>query len=176
LPSPSLKYLDFYERALYNHILSTQHPEHGGLVYFTQIRPGHYRVYSQAQTSMWCCVGSGMENHAKYGEMIYAYRNNDLFVNLFIPSRLDWKEKNMEVIQETNFPTEAKTSIRMNPKKPTSFSLFIRKPSWLTTAPHVLINGKPYRNFSSTNEHIQIKRTWRKGDIVSLQLPMGDTY
>ncbi|WP_394676386.1 beta-L-arabinofuranosidase domain-containing protein [uncultured Sphingobacterium sp.] len=170
---PQGKYLDFYERALYNHILSTQHPEHGGLVYFTQIRPGHYRVYSQTQTSMWCCVGSGMENHAKYGEMIYAQRNNDLFVNLFIPSRLDWKEKNMEVIQETNFPTEANTSIRINPKKPTSFSLFIRKPNWLTAAPHVLINGKRYHNFSSTNEHIQIKRTWRKGDIVSLELPMG---
>ncbi|WP_293903991.1 MULTISPECIES: glycoside hydrolase family 127 protein [unclassified Sphingobacterium] len=170
---PQGKYLDFYERALYNHILSTQHPEHGGLVYFTQIRPGHYRVYSQTQTSMWCCVGSGMENHAKYGEMIYAQRNNDLFINLFIPSQLNWKEKGIEVVQETDFPMKANTSIQINPKKPASFSLFIRKPNWFTAAPHVLINGKPYHNFSSTNEHIQIKRTWRKGDIVSLELPMG---
>jgi len=169
---PQGKYLDFYERALYNHILSTQHPEHGGLVYFTQIRPGHYRVYSQAQTSMWCCVGSGMENHAKYGEMIYAQRNNDLYVNLYIPSRLDWKEKNIEVIQETNFPMEGNTSIRINPKKQTSFSLFIRKPSWLTAVPRVLINGKRDNNFLLTGDHIQIKRTWRKGDVVSLELPM----
>ncbi|MDQ1151589.1 glycoside hydrolase family 127 protein [Sphingobacterium zeae] len=169
---PQGKYLDFYERALYNHILSTQHPEHGGLVYFTQIRPGHYRVYSQTQTSMWCCVGSGMENHAKYGEMIYAHRNNDLYVNLYIPSRLDWKEQNMEVIQETKFPTEANTNIRINPKKPTSFSLFIRKPGWLNTNPKVSVNGKRYENFQLTNEHIEIKRTWRKGDSVSVELPM----
>jgi DUF1680 family protein len=67
---PNSRYLEFYERALYNHILSSQHPETGGLVYFTQMRPGHYRVYSQPHTSFWCCVGSGIENHAKYGEMI----------------------------------------------------------------------------------------------------------
>lgn len=170
---PQGKYLDFYERALYNHILSTQHPEHGGLVYFTQIRPGHYRVYSQTQTSMWCCVGSGMENHAKYGEMIYAHRDNDLYVNLYIPSQLNWKEKGIEVIQETDFPMKANTSIRINPKKPASFSLFIRKPNWLTAAPQVLINGKRDNNFLLTDDHIQIKRTWRKGDIVRLELPMG---
>jgi len=121
---------------------------------------------------MWCCVGSGMENHAKYGEMIYAHRNNDLYVNLYIPSHLDWKEQNIEVIQETKFPTEANTSIRINPKKPTSFSLFIRKPGWLNTNPKVSINGKRYENFYLTNEHIHIKRTWRKGDIVSVELPM----
>lgn len=169
---PQGKYLDFYERALYNHILSTQHPEHGGLVYFTQIRPGHYRVYSQTQTSMWCCVGSGMENHAKYGEMIYAHRDNDLYVNLYIPSQLNWKEKDIEVIQETDFPMKAKTTIRINPKQPVSFSLFIRKPNWLTAAPKLLINGKRDNNFLLTDDHIQIKRTWRKGDIVSVELPM----
>jgi Uncharacterized protein conserved in bacteria len=170
---PQGKYLDFYERALYNHILSTQHPEHGGLVYFTQIRPGHYRVYSQTQTSMWCCVGSGMENHAKYGEMIYAQRDNDLYVNLYIPSQLNWKERGIEVIQETEFPMKAKTSIRINSKQPVSFSLFIRKPNWLTAVPQVLINGKRHNNFLLKDDHIQIKRTWRKGDIVSLELPMG---
>ncbi|WP_312192293.1 glycoside hydrolase family 127 protein [Sphingobacterium sp.] len=170
---PKAKYLDFYERALYNHILSTQHPEHGGLVYFTQIRPGHYRVYSQPQTSMWCCVGSGMENHAKYGEMIYAHNNEGLFVNLYIPSRLHWKEKGVEVIQETNFPFEKNTRIRIDTKKPTSFTLFIRKPSWLTASPTILVNGKPQKAASVTDQHIQIKRTWRKGDIVDVALPMG---
>src|SRR5690606_39902281 len=68
-----VRYLDFYERLLYNHILSSQHPEKGGFVYFTPIRPNHYRVYSQPETSMWCCVGSGLENHTKYGELIYSH-------------------------------------------------------------------------------------------------------
>src|SRR5690606_37791499 len=95
---PKGKYLNYYKRPLYNHILSTQHPETGRLVYFTQMRPGHYPVYSQPHTSMWCCVGSGIENHAKYGEMIYAHQDDQLFVNLFIPSKLNWKEKNVELI------------------------------------------------------------------------------
>jgi DUF1680 family protein len=89
--SEQLTYVDYYERALYNHILSSQHPTHGGFVYYTSMRPRHYRVYSQAQQCMWCCVGSGMENHGKYGELIYSHKGNDIFVNLFIPSRLVWK-------------------------------------------------------------------------------------
>ncbi|WP_337122373.1 beta-L-arabinofuranosidase domain-containing protein, partial [Staphylococcus aureus] len=84
------RYLEYYERATYNHILSSQHPEHGGLVYFTSMRPGHYRTYSSVQDSMWCCVGSGIENHSKYGELIYSKQDDNLWVNLFIPSTLDW--------------------------------------------------------------------------------------
>lgn len=89
------KYIEFYERALYNHILSSQHPLKGGFVYFTPMRPGHYRVYSQPQTSFWCCVGSGMENHAKYSELIYAHDDKNIFVNLFIPSTVQWKKKDL---------------------------------------------------------------------------------
>ena len=65
--SADASFMDYYERALYNHILSTINPIQGGFVYFTPMRSGHYRVYSQPQTSFWCCVGSGMENHARYG-------------------------------------------------------------------------------------------------------------
>jgi len=89
--APSASYIDFYERALYNHILSTQHPVHGGYVYFTPARPRHYRVYSSPNEGMWCCVGSGMENHGKYNAMIYTHQNDSLFLNLCIASELDWK-------------------------------------------------------------------------------------
>jgi len=82
--SPELKYADCFERTLYNHILASQDPETGGLVYFTPMRPQHYRVYSQAQQAMWCCVGSGIENHFKYGEFIYAREGETLYVNLLI--------------------------------------------------------------------------------------------
>jgi DUF1680 family protein len=83
---PLAKYADYYERTLYNHILSTQHPEHGGYVYFTPARPRHYRVYSTPNEAMWCCVGSGMENHGKYSQFIYTHEKKSLYVNLFIPS------------------------------------------------------------------------------------------
>ncbi|MFD2595423.1 glycoside hydrolase family 127 protein [Sphingobacterium griseoflavum] len=170
---PQGKYLDYYERALYNHILSTQHPDHGGFVYFTQIRPAHYRVYSQPHSSMWCCVGSGMENHGKYGEMIYARSADDLFVNLFIPSRLHWREKGVVLQQLNKFPEEAWTELHIDPIKKTSFTLRIRKPQWLTAGAVVTINGKPYVSNEKDSAWIAIRRSWKKGDKVRIGLPMG---
>lgn len=170
------KYMDYYERALYNHILSTQNPEQGGFVYFTQMRPGHYRVYSQPQTSFWCCVGSGIENHAKYGEMIYAHTDNELYVNLFIPSRLNWKEKNVEVIQENSFPDEAKTQLTINPEKATTFSLKLRYPAWVEKGTlKVTVNGKDYPVSQDPASYISIDRKWEKGDKVVVEMPMRIT-
>lgn len=168
------KYVDYYERALYNHILSTQHPDKGGFVYFTQMRPGHYRVYSQPHTSFWCCVGSGLENHAKYGEMIYAHSANDLYVNLFIPSHLSWSEKNIEVVQETNFPDESATKITINPKKTAVFTLNIRHPEWLKKGEARLsVNGKSIPLQVNSYGYIEINRKWKKGDVVTLEMPMN---
>ena len=112
--SPDSRFADYYERALYNHILASQEPDKGGFVYFTPMRPGHYRVYSQPETSMWCCVGSGLENHTKYGEFIYAYRKDTLYVNLFIPSQLTWKEQGIILRQETRFPDDDKVTLRID--------------------------------------------------------------
>jgi DUF1680 family protein len=105
LSDPEDRYIDYYERALYNHILSSEHPDSGGFVYFTPMRPRHYRVYSQPQVCFWCCVGTGMENHGKYGELIYAHNKRDLYINLFISSTLNWKEKGISLTL-TGFPSE----------------------------------------------------------------------
>tara|TARA_R110002050_G_scaffold93328_1_gene195093 strand:+ start:16806 stop:19163 length:2358 start_codon:yes stop_codon:yes gene_type:complete len=173
LTEPKGEYMDYYERALYNHILSTQHPEHGGFVYFTPMRPGHYRVYSQPHTSFWCCVGSGLENHTKYGELIYAHSDDELYVNLFIPSSLNWEAKNVEVIQRTRFPDEAKTSITINPKKKQAFKLYLRYPSWVETGElNVTVNGKDHLVDASPGEFFVIDRRWKKGDVVSMEMPM----
>lgn len=170
--SKDKKYIDYYERALYNHILSTQHPRTGGLVYFTQMRPGHYRVYSQPHTSMWCCVGSGMENHSKYGEMIYAHADNELYVNLFIPSSLHWKQQDTEIIQENNFPYEAATRIIVNPRKRKQFTLWMRYPGWAAEgAVKVKVNGKAYPA-ENKNGYVPIHRKWKKGDKVEMEMPM----
>lgn len=116
--SGDVNYMDYYERALYNHILSSQNPVQGGFVYFTPMRSGHYRVYSQPQNCFWCCVGSGMENHARYGEMIYASRENELIVNLFISSVLNWEETGMSFTQETSFPEKEQTRVIVKSEKP----------------------------------------------------------
>ncbi len=111
---PSVHYLDFYERALYNGILPSQSPE-SGFVYYTSMRPGNYRVFSRPFDAFWCCVGTGMENHGKYGELIYAHAtlagSDRLFVNLFIPSVLTWKEVGLTLRQETAFPAEPRTRL-----------------------------------------------------------------
>ncbi len=160
-------YLDFYERTMYNHILSSQHPEKGGFVYFTPIRPNHYRVYSQPSTSMWCCVGSGIENHGKYGELIYSHTENQLLVNLFIASELDWSEKGIKLIQNTHFPEENSSSIEIVLSKSKVFDLGIRKPNWAKNF-SILINGKAQKNLKQQNNYVIIIRKWRNGDKLSI--------
>ena len=140
---PESYYIDYYEKALYNHILSTENHDKGGFVYFTPMRPGHYRVYSQPQTSFWCCVGSGMENHAKYGEMIYARSDKDLYVNLFIPSTLTWKQQKVVLRQVNNFPEVPETTLIFDAAGKSEFDLKLRCPEWTTPSEvKILINGK----------------------------------
>lgn len=167
------RYIDYYEQGLYNHILSSQHPEKGGFVYFTPMRPGHYRVYSQPETSFWCCVGSGLENHAKYNELIYAHTEDELYVNLFIPSVLNWKEKGVTVKQLTEFPEEEYTSFLIETDFPQSFSLKLRHPSWVEEGQlSISINGKNVMHEASPGSYVELSRKWKNGDKVEIKLPM----
>lgn len=166
------QYIDFYERALYNHILSTQDPVQGGFVYFTPMRAGHYRVYSQPQTSFWCCVGTGMENHARYGEMIYGFRDNKLYVNLFIPSTLNWKEKGVQIEQQNNFPEEEGTTILITSATDSNFTLHFRCPEWVHQSEiHLTVNRKEVP-LVIQDGYITLRNKWEKGDQIHLRLPM----
>ncbi|MDE7096642.1 MAG: glycoside hydrolase family 127 protein, partial [Muribaculaceae bacterium] len=169
--NPDARYADFYERAVYNHILSTQHPEHGGYVYFTPARPGHYRVYSQPNSAMWCCVGTGMENHGKYGQFIYTHSGDSLWVNLFIPSELNWKDKGIKLTQVNSFPMEESTKIVVNVENPSAFTLNLRHPGWCID-PVVKVNGKPVKVKSAPSSYIALNREWKDGDVVEMSLPM----
>ncbi len=164
------KYADYEERALFNHILSSQNPVHGGFVYFTPMRSGHYRVYSQPQTSFWCCVGSGIENQARYGEYIYAHHGKDIYVNLFIPSELSWDGNTLSQI--TDFPNAESTSFIVNPSHKESFALNIRIPEWTSAADMaVTVNGKVFKP-AVTDGYLSIKRKWKRGDKITVALPM----
>lgn len=169
--SPDTRFADYYERALYNHILSSQQPEKGGFVYFTPMRSGHYRVYSQPETSMWCCVGSGLENHTKYGEFIYAHAKDTLYVNLFIPSRLTWKEKGITLAQETRFPDEEQIRFKVEKSKKKAFSLKLRYPAWAKGA-SVSVNGKALDVNAQPGNYLTIHRKWKAGDEITLNLKM----
>ena len=169
--SAQVSYMDYYERALYNHILSTINPIQGGFVYFTPMRSGHYRVYSQPQTSFWCCVGSGMENHARYGEMVYGHKDKNLYVNLFIPSTLDWNGTMIE--QQTAFPEEEGTTLVVSPEKgKKAFAMHVRIPEWADkSSVRLSVNGEP-QNLDIKDGYAVVNRTWKKGDKLHIAMPM----
>ena len=170
---PVAQYADYYERALFNHILSSQHPGHGGFVYFTSMRPRHYRVYSQPETCFWCCVGSGMENHGKYGQFIYAHQGDTLFVNLFMASTLNWEKKGLKLRQETDFPLEEGTTLVLNLERPHAFTLAIRQPFWVAAGElTVKVNGETAAVGQLPSSYVRLKRTWHPGDRIEVSLPM----
>ena len=170
---PKGNYIDYYERTTYNHILASQHPEHGGLVYLTPLRAQHYRVYSKPELDFWCCVGTGIENHAKYGEMIYTHQKNDLFVNLFIASTLNWKEKELVLTQSTKFPFEETTHLKLELKKAQTFTLYIRKPVWIKEGiMKVWVNNEVVEPILNENGYYALKRNWKAKDEIKCSLPM----
>ena len=172
LSDPSANYMDYYERTLYNHILSSQNPK-GGFVYFTPIRPRHYKVYSQPDQDFWCCVGSGLENHGKYGELIYAHNDNDIFVNLFIASTCEWKEKGIYLEQHTKFPFEETSQIKLRLNTHRKFALHFRYPSWVKQGQLKLrVNNKEIKIKSTPSSYVSIDREWKSGDVISVTLPM----
>jgi DUF1680 family protein len=172
---PEAKYADYYERTIFNHILSTQHPEHGGYVYFTSARPRHYRVYSAPNEAMWCCVGTGMENHAKYNEFIYTHAHDTLFLNLFIASELDWKEKEVKFRQETNFPFEERTKLIIT-EGSADFNLMVRYPGWVSDGDlNITVNGNEVPYSTAPSSYVSINRQWKKGDEILVELPMHRT-
>ncbi|MDA3817247.1 MAG: glycoside hydrolase family 127 protein [Prolixibacteraceae bacterium] len=172
---PSAHYADYYERTVFNHILSTQHPEHGGYVYFTTARPRHYRVYSTPNNAMWCCVGTGMENHGKYNQFIYTHSADSLFLNLFIASELNWKDKKVSIKQETNFPYEERTKLTVT-KGSSNFKMMVRYPGWVKKDSFkISVNGKEVNYTSLPSSYICIDRKWKKGDVLEIELPMQST-
>ncbi|QDH71256.1 glycoside hydrolase family 127 protein [Marilutibacter alkalisoli] len=169
---PQPRYADFYERTLFNHILSTQHPRHGGLVYFTPIRPRHYRVYSQPEQCFWCCVGTGIENHGRHGAFAYAHDRDSLTVNLYMASQLQWRERGLVLRQDTRFPDEETSRLALQLREPQRFRLRLRHPHWLEGALEVRINGKPWPLRSTPSSYADIEREWLDGDVVEIDLPM----
>lgn len=173
---PDAALADYYERALYNHILASINTRRPGYVYFTPIRPAHYRVYSQPDKGFWCCVGSGMENPGRYGEFIYAQSTNGLYVNLFIASELVDTNFGLTLRQETAFPDEPRTRLTLKLEKPAEFTLYVRHPVWVANSDFaVRVNGDPATIVSPPSSYAQVRRVWHNGDRVEVELPMRTT-
>lgn len=170
---PSAEAMDFYERGLLNHILASQDTETGMMAYYVPLRPNAYQTYSTPTDSFWCCVGTGMENHAKYGDTIYFRGENALYVNLFIASELDWVEKGLTVTQETRFPEMDAILLRFSMQEPFRMALKIRYPSWVQTSAQVFVNNKRHKITEDPGSYITIDRKWAHGDTVVARFPMS---
>ena len=169
----SAEYADYYERALYNHILASQNPDDGMVCYFVPLKAGARKTYSTPFDSFWCCVGSGIENHAKYGDSIYFHSDDTLWVNLFIPSELSWREKGLSLKQETRYPDADTTSLTLRPEG-RSLSLCVcairhgRRRVF-----NVSVNGRPENVNAKPGSFVEIRRSWKNGDRVELKIPMS---
>jgi uncharacterized protein len=140
--------------------------------YFQSTRPGYVRLYHTPFDSFWCCTGSGMENHARYGETIFAHDHNNLVVNLFISATLDWRELALTVTQVTRFPDAEVTRLVFNAKKPRTINLHLRQPSWCPVMT-ILVNGRRKATARMPGYHYSIERKIRSGDVVEVRMPMS---
>ncbi|MVM33452.1 glycoside hydrolase family 127 protein [Spirosoma sp. HMF4905] len=174
---PSSSYMDFYERGLYNHILASQNHKTGMVCYFVPLRMGTRKHFSDEEESFTCCVGSGMENHVKYGESIY-FKGADgsLYVNLFIPSELNWTEKGLRLTMTSNLPTDPTVSLTVQADKAIAVPIRIRKPSWINGEMTVRVNGKSVSTTRIEEGYVVIARKWKTGDKIEFTLPANLRY
>jgi len=166
-------YFDYYERTLFNHRLGTINPQDGGMMYFVPLASGYWKFYNSALNTFWCCTGTGVEEYGKLTDSIYFHDPQSLFVNLFIASELNWKEKGLRLRQETNFPEEEGTTLVVATEKPVELALNIRVPYWATNRLTVKINGAPQSVSAQPSSYLTLRRPWKNGDKVEVSMPMA---
>lgn len=172
LVEPSARTADFIERTLYNHILPSQDPDGGGFAYFTPMRPGAVRTYDR--TTFTCCDATGMENHGRYGGFIYSHAPEKLWIDLLIPSELNWADEGATVRLETRFPADGKARITFALKESRKFAVSIRNPGWLARgAMKVAVNGVAETVTGPPDSYATIERAWKSGDRIDVEWPLA---
>lgn len=170
--APTSTYFDYYERALWNHILAHQHPSTGMFAYKGFLEPGTRLGFSDPENSFWCCVGTGLENHVKHGDSIYFHDAEGLYVNLFLPSRLDWQERDVRVRQETDLPVSNRSLITFECDAPQRFAVRVRSPAWADAGVTVKVNGQAVDATLSPTGYLVVERKWKSGDQLLLEFPL----
>ena len=168
---PDIRYAEFEERALFNHILASIDPEDGRTCYMVPVGRGVRHEYQEMFRSFTCCVGSGMESHGLHGDGIYYESGDRLWVNLYVPSTAEWKSAGVNLAMATGFPEGDTATLKLTTSKPKQFTLALRRPAWAESGFEVKVNGKPVKVVSKPGSYVDIKRTWKTGDTVTLVLP-----
>jgi len=172
--APQADYADYYERALYNHILSSQNPETGMMCYYVPLKSASQKTYNGPLDCFWCCTGTGIENHAKYGDSIYFHDGKQtLYVNLFIASELNWNDNGVAIRQETKYPDEQGSRITLTCAQPVEFTIDLRHPWWAASGFVVRVNGEPQPAGSQPGSFVSLRRTWKTGDTIEISMPFA---
>jgi len=170
--SADARYMDYYERALFNHRLGTINPEDGTMMYYLPLASGYWKTFGKPFDSLWCCTGTGSEEYAKLTDTIYFHDDDSLYVNLYIDSDLEWPEKGIRLRQETRFPEQQSTTLTITSKNPATLSIQLRIPYWAQGG-SVKINGGTLPAFGSPSSYLSLNRVWKNGDKIELSLPMA---
>jgi len=168
---PDVKYAEFHERALFNHILGSIDAEDGRTCYMVPVGRGVQREYQDMFRSFTCCVGSGMESHALHGDGLYYESGDKLWVNIYAPSMAKWEASGVDLAMDTNFPEGESASLKLTLKSPKQFTMALRRPSWAGEGFAVKVNGQAVKQLSAPGSYVEIKRKWKTGDTVALSLP-----
>ncbi len=166
------RYFDYYERVLLNHRIGTIRPKVGLTQYYLGLAPGTWKTFNTEDQTFWCCTGSGVEEYSKLNDSIYWRDGEGLFVNLYIPSELDWPEKGLKLRQDTKYPESESVNMRVTAAGPSPMAIRLRIPGWLRSAPTVKVNGKALDASATPGSYLSIHRKWSAGDAIEMQLPM----
>src|SRR5919198_3034508 len=164
---------DYYERALFNGIIGSQHPRDGEKLYYVNLATGLWKLFGTPGQNYWCCTGTMSEAFSQLGDSIYFHDDAGVYVNLFIASELNWSERGIRLVQDTKFPEEEGTTLRVQAAKPVRFALRIRVPYWATNGGTAALNGRALDGFAAPGGYFVLDRTWRNGDTVAIKLPMS---
>ena len=174
------KYLDYYERALYNHILASKDPDNqsvgGGFCYYQSLMPGQCRKYMD-DNSFYCCWETALENHSKYGEAIYFHNNDDILVNLYIPSTLQYEDKGFSIRMEGNYPLENEIKLTVLENVDFEGAIRFRCPQWLNVSRvKISVNGQAQEINAESGNFISVRHIWKAGDVITLSMPLELRY
>lgn len=170
--SPDARYMDYYERLVFNHRLGTINPEDGTMMYYLPLASGYWKTFGKPFDALWCCTGTGSEEYAKLTDTIYFHDDDSLYVNQYIASELEWPEKKLRFKQETKFPEQQGAVITVLADSPAQLAINLRIPYWVQKG-SIKINGTALPAFSSPGSYLTLNRVWKSGDKIELSLPMG---
>jgi len=167
---PDARWMDYYERLLWNVRAGTQN-ENGRLMYYVPTIPGGWKTFDDPYESNLCCTGTGMEEYAKLVDTIYFQDENSVYVNQFVASEVNWPEKGARLVQQTDFPEEARTTIAVYAERPVTLTVKVRAPHWAQGVA-VSVNGRPEKAVKGSDGYLTVERTWKNGDRIEVSLPM----